>query len=114
MGTSSSRYLAKNYWLDSKSGTDYQVQVQVLSLRINRPEQIATMPLSKVERRQQPDDSRRGRRSKTSTVPGEVDRSSMQRYLSIAANVEGEDLGRAARASSGHRRRRRLPPAASA
>jgi multidrug efflux pump subunit AcrB len=32
-----------------------------------------------------------------STMPGEIDRSTMQRYVSITANVEGEDLGRAAR-----------------
>ena len=31
----------------------------------------------------------------TGIAPGEIDRSSMQRYLSITANVEGEDLGRA-------------------
>ena len=31
------------------------------------------------------------------TTPGQIDRSSMQRYLSIVANVEGDDLGRAAR-----------------
>jgi multidrug efflux pump subunit AcrB len=33
----------------------------------------------------------------TGYQPGEYDRTSMQRYLSITANVEGEDLGRAAR-----------------
>jgi multidrug efflux pump subunit AcrB len=31
------------------------------------------------------------------TMPGEYDRTSMQRYLSVTANVEGEDLGRAAK-----------------
>jgi multidrug efflux pump subunit AcrB len=31
------------------------------------------------------------------TMPGEIDRTSSQRYVSITANVEGEDLGRAAR-----------------
>ena len=42
-----------------------------------------------------------------STMPGEFDRLSMQRYLSITANVEGEDLGRAARQiEQGHRRTR--------
>ena len=30
-------------------------------------------------------------------VPGEFDRTSMQRYISVTANVEGEDLGRAAK-----------------
>src|SRR5262249_56177992 len=31
------------------------------------------------------------------TMPGEIDRTSSQRYVSITANVEGEDLGRASR-----------------
>jgi multidrug efflux pump subunit AcrB len=31
------------------------------------------------------------------TMPGEIDRTTMQRYVSITANVEGEDLGRASR-----------------
>src|SRR6202042_1706330 len=31
------------------------------------------------------------------TMPGEIDRTSSQRYVSISANIEGEDLGRAAR-----------------
>jgi multidrug efflux pump subunit AcrB len=31
------------------------------------------------------------------TMPGEIDRTSSQRYVSITANIEGEDLGRAAR-----------------
>jgi multidrug efflux pump subunit AcrB len=30
-------------------------------------------------------------------MPGEIDRTTQQRYVSISANVEGEDLGRAAR-----------------
>jgi multidrug efflux pump subunit AcrB len=96
VGTSSSRYVAKNYWLDPKSGVDYQVQVQVHGPRMDRPEQIGTFPLSKVN-----SDTnlliRDVAKIQTSTVPGEVDRTSMQRYLSIVANVEGEDLGRAAR-----------------
>ena len=47
----------------------------------------------------------------TGTVPGEVDRMSMQRYLSVIANVEGEDLGRAvAPDRAGHRRCRQAAP----
>ena len=48
VGTSSSRYVAKNYWRDPKSGVDYQVQVQVPTQRMDRPERIATLPLLKV------------------------------------------------------------------
>ena len=94
VGTSSSRYVTKNYWRDPHTGVDYQVQVQVPLQRMNRSEQIGTLPLQRV-----------GSNSnlmirdvasvQTGVAPGEIDRSSMQRYLSILANVEGEDLGRA-------------------
>ena len=93
-GTSSSRYVAKNYWRDPKSGVDYQVQVQVPSQRMNRPQQVETLPLQKVN----PNTNllvRDVAKVQTGTTPGEIDRSSMQRYLSITGNVEGEDLGRA-------------------
>jgi multidrug efflux pump subunit AcrB len=94
VGTSSSRYVAKNYWRDPHTGVTYQVQVQVPLQRMNRPEQIGTLPIEKVN-----DSSNLMVRDvatvRAGTTPGQVDRSSMQRYLSITANVEGEDLGRA-------------------
>ena len=94
VGTSSSRYVAKNYWRDPKSGVDYQVQVQVPAQRMNRPQQVETLPLQKVN----PDTNLMVRdvaKVQTGTTPGEIDRSAMQRYLSITANIEGSDLGRA-------------------
>ena len=109
MGTSSSRYVAKNYWRDPKSGVDYQVQVQVPSRRMNRPQQVETLPIQRVN----PDSNLMVRdvaKVQIGTTPGQIDRSAMQRYLSITANVEGEDLGRAtAQHRRGHRRRRRTP-----
>ena len=94
VGTSSSRYVAKNYWRDPKSGVNYQVQVQVPAQRMNRPQQVETLPLQRVN----PDTNlmiRDVAKVQLGTTPGEIDRSAMQRYLSITANVEGEDLGRA-------------------
>lgn len=94
VGTSSSRYVAKNYWRDPKSGVDYQVQVEVPTQRMNRAEEIEMLPLRMVN----PDTNlmiRDVATVQTGTAPGQIDRSSMQRYLSILANVEGEDLGRA-------------------
>jgi multidrug efflux pump subunit AcrB len=94
VGTSSSRYVVRNYWRDAKSGVDYQVQVQVPTQRMDRPEQVETLPLLKVSA-----DSnlllRDVAKVRSGTVPGQIDRLSMQRYLSVIANVEGEDLGRA-------------------
>ncbi|MGA2062913.1 MAG: efflux RND transporter permease subunit, partial [Thermoguttaceae bacterium] len=94
VGTSSSRYVAKNYWRDPKSGVDYQVQVQVPQQRMNRPQQVETLPLAMAN----PDSNlmiRDVATVHTGTASGEIDRSSMQRYLSITANIEGDDLGRA-------------------
>jgi multidrug efflux pump subunit AcrB len=94
VGTSSSRYVAKNYWRDPHSGVDYQVQVQVPLQRMDRPEQMETLPLQRVSSSSNllvRDVAAVG----TGVAPGQIDRSSMQRYLSITANVEGEDLGRA-------------------
>ena len=94
VGTSSSRYVAKNYWRDPKSGVDYQVQVQVPEQRMNRPQQIETLPLLKVNSEKNMM-IRDVANVHLGTAPGEIDRSAMQRYLSITANIEGSDLGRA-------------------
>jgi multidrug efflux pump subunit AcrB len=95
VGTSSSRYVVRNYWRDPKSGVDYQVQVQVPTQRMNRSQQVETLPIKKSSA-----DSNLLIRDvatvEKSTTPGEIDRSAMQRYLSVTANVEGTDLGRAA------------------
>ncbi len=61
---------------------------------MNRPQQVETLPLKKVN----PDTNLMVRdvaKVQTGTTPGEIDRSAMQRYLSITANIEGSDLGRA-------------------
>ena len=89
VGTSSSRYVVRNFWRDPKSGVDYQVQVQVPTQRMNRPQQVETLPLGKV--------ASEGNlmvrdvaKVQPGVTPGEIDRSAMQRYLSITANIEGE------------------------
>lgn len=96
VATSSSRYVARNYWRDPTSGVDYQVEVIVPPPRMDSPQQVETIPV-----RQEPDGSNVLVRDlalvQSGTMPGEIDRSTMQRYLSVTANVEGEDLGRAGR-----------------
>ena len=94
--TSSSRMVARNYWQDPKSGVSYQVQVQVPVQRMDSAMQIETVPLERLApglNLMLRDVARVG----VGTMPGEYDRTSMQRYLSITANVEGEDLGRASK-----------------
>jgi multidrug efflux pump subunit AcrB len=94
--TSSSRMVARNYWQDPKSGVSYQVQVQVPTQRMDAPFQVGTVPLLQGDNGTGTlvrDVARVGK----STMPGEYDRLAMQRYLSITANIEDTDLGRASR-----------------
>jgi multidrug efflux pump subunit AcrB len=96
--TSSSRFVVPNYWADPKTGIGYQVQVEIPQAKMDSIEAVKTVP---VKRRGDGDlllrdvaDVRPG------TMPGEYDRYNMRRVVSMTANVEGEDLGRAlARAS---------------
>ena len=95
VSTSSSRMVARNYWQDPKSGVSYQVQVQAPVQRMDSATQVETVPLDlggSGDNLLVRDVAGVG----TGTTPGEYDRLAMQRYLSITANVEGEDLGRAA------------------
>jgi multidrug efflux pump subunit AcrB len=112
--TYSSRYTSRNYWRDDASGTSYQVQVQVPPMHMTDATDVAQIPLSTQANRQanpmggggsQPTMSpsnpapplllRDVAKVLRSDMPGEVDRYNMRRYLSLTANVEGEDLGRA-------------------
>ena len=79
-----------------KNGISYQVQVEVPTPQMNSPAQLETVSLAEVNPELNlmiRDVARVGQ----GTMPGEIDRTSSQRYVSITANVEGEDLGRAAR-----------------
>jgi multidrug efflux pump subunit AcrB len=99
MATSSTRFSNLNYWINVKTGFDYLVQLQVPPLRMEKPSDIEELPLKPVN----PDvplmvrDVLKDGRVHESVQPGEYDRDMSQRYLTIIANVEGEDMGRAAR-----------------
>ncbi|MDR3636756.1 MAG: efflux RND transporter permease subunit [Isosphaeraceae bacterium] len=96
MATASTRFSNLNYWIDSKTGFDYLVQVQVPPLRIEKPEDIEILPLESVN----PEVNlmiRDVAKVRTGVRPGELDRDMSQRYLTLVANVEGEDMGRASR-----------------
>lgn len=94
--TSSSRYAARNYWRDPKSGVDYQVEVVVPTQRMSSAQQLETVPIRQANSNLNVM-VRDVANVQTGSMPGEIDRSTMQRYVSVTANVEGEDLGRAAR-----------------
>ncbi len=94
MATASTRFASLNYWIDSKTGFDYLVQIQVPPLRMEKPEDIETLPVQSVNPLvnlmiRDVAKVRRGLR------PGEIDRDMSQRYVTLTANVEGEDMGRA-------------------
>jgi multidrug efflux pump subunit AcrB len=96
MATASTRFSSLNYWVDVSTGFDYLVQVQVPPLRMENANDVAVLPLQTVNPLvnlmvRDVAKVRKGVR------PGELDRDMSQRYLTLTANVEGEDLGRAAR-----------------
>jgi multidrug efflux pump subunit AcrB len=94
MATSSTRFTNLNYWIDVKTGFDYLVQIQIPPLRMEKAEDIETLPLKSVNpyvnlMLRDVATVRKGVR------PGELDRDMSQRYVTLVANVEGEDMGRA-------------------
>jgi multidrug efflux pump subunit AcrB len=96
MATASTRFVNLNYWVDVRTGFDYLVQLQIPPLRLDKPEDIETLPLESVNPLvnlmvRDVATVRKGVR------PGEIDRDMSQRYLTLMANVEGEDMGRASR-----------------
>ena len=96
MATASTRFASLNYWIDVKTGFDYLVQLQISPLRIDNPEGIETLPVKSINPLvnlmiRDVATVQRGVR------PGEIDRDMSQRYLTLTANVEGEDMGRASR-----------------
>jgi multidrug efflux pump subunit AcrB len=91
--TSSSRFVAPNYWADPRTGIAFQVQVQVPQPRMTTLEDLRVVPvtgggsakpllgdLARIE---------------NATIVGEYDRINGQRMVTLTANVSGEDLGRA-------------------
>lgn len=96
MATASTRFRSLNYWVDTRTGFDYLVQLQFPALRIDSIQDIETLPLESVN----PLVNMMVRDVATVSNGvryGELDRNMSQRYLTLTANVEGEDMGRASR-----------------
>lgn len=90
--TSSSRFVVPNYWRDPVMGIGYQVQVEIPQVRMNSADEVKMIPIRRTENgmiwlRDIAD-------VVGDTMPGEFDRYNMARYVSLTANIEGEDLGR--------------------
>ncbi|HEY7330983.1 MAG TPA: efflux RND transporter permease subunit [Gemmataceae bacterium] len=97
MATSSTRFTNLNYWINVKTGFDYLVQIQVPPLHMDKPSDLEELPLKMVN----PyvplmlRDVIKDGHVRESVRPGEYDRDMSQRFLTVLANVEGEDMGRA-------------------
>jgi multidrug efflux pump subunit AcrB len=96
MATSSTRFTNLNYWIEVSTGFDYLVELLVPPFRMKKATDIGDLPIATVNSDvnlmiRDVATVREGMR------PGEYDRSMSQRYLTVSANVEGEDMGRASR-----------------
>jgi len=91
--TSSSRFVAPNYWADPRTGIAFQVQVQVPQPRMTTLEDLRVVPVSAggIAKPLLGDLAR----IENTTIVGEYDRINGQRMVTLTANVSGEDLGRA-------------------
>jgi multidrug efflux pump subunit AcrB len=92
--TSSSRFVQPNYWLDTSTGTAYQVQVEIPQSEMNSIEAVESVPVM-------PDGAPRPMLGDVAQVsygkmPGEYDRYNQQRMITITANTAEKDLGYAA------------------
>jgi multidrug efflux pump subunit AcrB len=90
--TSSSRFVAPNYWADPRTGIAFQVQIEVPQPRMTTLDDLRVMPVS----------ADRGSHALlgdvatigNATIVGEYDRINGQRMVTLTANVAGQDLGR--------------------
>jgi multidrug efflux pump subunit AcrB len=106
--TSSSRFVAPNYWADARTGIAFQVQVQVPQPRMTTLEDLRVVPVSSgATARPLLGDLAH---IENATIVGEYDRVNGQRMVTLTANVFGEDLGRAAAQVNAAIRRAGEPP----
>jgi len=90
--TSSSRFVAPNYWADPRTGIAFQVQVEVPQPRMTTLDDLRVIPVSgdRGSHALLGDVSNIG----NATIVGEYDRINGQRMVTLTANVAGQDLGR--------------------
>jgi multidrug efflux pump subunit AcrB len=91
--TSSSRYVVPVFWADPKSGIGYQIQLEVPPTAIDSVDAVEMIPVKPIGKQQQLL-LRDIAQIERTTMPEEYDRLNQMRYVSLTANVQGEDLGR--------------------
>src|ERR1019366_841601 len=91
--TTSSRFVAPNYWRDPASGVSYQVQVEVPQAQMTSIKDIETIPVASTTGADplvsQVASVRAG------SVPGELDRQNGLWMIALSANLAKSDLARA-------------------
>ncbi|MCK8494798.1 efflux RND transporter permease subunit [Spirosoma sp. RP8] len=92
--TASSRFTAKNLWLDQSKGFAYQVQIQLEQDQMKSVADIQAIPLVKGQLRPTLGDIAT---ITPTTVPGEYDRIGPRRIITVSANINNQDLGTATR-----------------
>jgi multidrug efflux pump subunit AcrB len=93
--TSSTRFVAQNYWPDPKSGIGYQVQVEIPQPAMTQPEDLASIPIN--YRDGHPLLLRDVATITPGTMAGQYDRYNMKREITLTANISGQDLGSVSR-----------------
>jgi multidrug efflux pump subunit AcrB len=97
--TSSSRFVAPNYWPDPKTGIGYQVQIEIPQPRMASIDDLGRLPVRSVDG--QPLLLRDVADVSPGAMPGQFDRYNMKRELTLTANLAdalpGSDLGSVAR-----------------
>jgi len=93
--TSSSRFVAANYWADPNSGVAYQVQVQIPQARMDSLEEARNVPV--MDHAGQAVLLRNVAKVSAGTAVGQYQRYNMQRLVTVTANIAGADLGSVAR-----------------
>ncbi len=92
--TSSSRFVAPNYWRDPRSGNAFQVQVEIPQYRMQSVSDIAALPVMRNGRQEPQLDEVATLRP--GTMPGMIERYNGQRVVSVTANIHGLTLGEVA------------------
>lgn len=90
--TSSSRYTEKNVWVDQKVGLSYSVQVQVPTNKMSNQLEMGEIPV--VNNAQRPVLADVASITRT-TTNGENDNLGAMPFLSVTANIDHVDLGKA-------------------
>jgi len=91
--TSSSRFVAPNFWTDPRTGIAFQVQVEVPQPEMTSLDDLRVVPVAINGTHPLLGDVAR---IENGSIVGEYDRFNGQRMVTLSANVVGEDLGRAA------------------